>query len=220
MTISTYRLGVIAGLLDGEGSFAWYRGAPTIQIQMCDEDIMRRLAQEFDVMLYGPRQPKGKPTYKAVWQLRIFGIDAVGWMMTCYSGLGERRREKIREVLAMWRASERAPRAGRNKPRIMAHCHPDRIVAGRGLCDPCYMAAFRKARGYRTSQQQRELEKDPTYVSKRKKAMAVCHPERFAWAQGLCATCYGKEWRRATNYTATQRHLRLVAKTARALLSA
>jgi hypothetical protein len=66
-------------------------------------------------------------------------------MMTLYAHLGERRRGKVREILARWRASERTPRAPRGQ-RFMATCHPDRVRAGHGLCDKCYMAQWRQRR--------------------------------------------------------------------------
>jgi hypothetical protein len=74
-----------------------------------------------------------------------FGTDAIGWMMTVYSFMGERRREKIRSIIAQWKASPRIPRAPAGK-RFMATCHPNRERRARGLCFTCYMEKWRLAR--------------------------------------------------------------------------
>jgi hypothetical protein len=35
--------------------------------------------------------------------MRVRGVDAIGWMMTLYSLMGQRRKAKIRECIAYWK---------------------------------------------------------------------------------------------------------------------
>jgi hypothetical protein len=132
----------LGGLLEGEGSFI--NGiSPEIAMQMTDRDTVVKAAVLLGVPIgKAPRKPKGKESYKLVWHVRVHGARAIGWMMTLYQFLGERRRAKVREILATWRASSRFPRAPRGQ-RWMATCHPDRVRSGRMLCHPCYMRWWR-----------------------------------------------------------------------------
>jgi hypothetical protein len=194
MTTTTLEIVLLAGVLEGEGSFFIKKGSPCIALQMTDRDVVERCAKLMGVQMGAkPRQPKGKDSYKPVWHMRVYGTRAVEWMLTVYVLLAERRRAKIRSVIETWKASKAAPRASRGT-HFMALCHPDKPRVADGLCRNCYMRKYRRARNWRTSKDQRLLEQDPTYVSKRVKAMATCHPDRLAQAKGLCSSCYMKQW--------------------------
>lgn len=133
----------IGGLLEGEGSFAIRNGCATIDLQMSDRDTVKRACEILGVPIGArSRQPKGKPSYKPIWHTKVCGIRAISWMMTLYQFFGERRQQKITEILGSWKASKAAPRAPRGQ-RFMAVCHPDRVRAGRMLCKTCYMRQYR-----------------------------------------------------------------------------
>jgi len=133
----------LAGLIEGEGSFIWGKTTPTISVQMSDKDVLERAAKLMGVEVRGPRFPKGKPTYKPIWAIYLAGPQAVGWMLTLYSFMGERRRAKIEDNLAKWKAQPGFPKASRGR-RLKALCHPDRNRVSRGKCKECYMADWRK----------------------------------------------------------------------------
>lgn len=140
----------LAGLLEGEACFGCYKGCPTIELQMTDEDVVSRVAALTGAKLKTPWKPNGKPTYKTVYSCGLRGSAAIGWMQTLYVFLGERRQAKIREILEQWKTSTYAPRAPKGTPRPSAPCHPERILSAKGLCKPCYMAKWH--REHRASQ--------------------------------------------------------------------
>lgn len=126
----------IAGLLEGEGYFGMrksggYKGTPVIQLQMTDRDIVSRASELFKSKLYGPHGPYGAGK-KKTWQTMTFGSNAVGWMMTIYQIMGERRRKKIDETLAIWRTMQTI------LPSRQPSCHPNRTYHAKDLCKPCY----------------------------------------------------------------------------------
>jgi hypothetical protein len=140
---TTKELAWLGGLLEGEASFMIKNGCPKIALQMTDRDTMDRVARILDVPVGAySRQPKGKATYKPVWHLAVHGVRAISWMMTLYQFFGERRQEKIRYVLGLWRDSKAAPRASR-WTRLMAVCHPDQPRKGDMLCSTCWMRRWR-----------------------------------------------------------------------------
>lgn len=135
------QLAWLAGLIEGEGSFC--NGVtPTIQIQMTDADIILRAA---DILGVQPRNPWRSKlgNRQLVHHVTICGSRAIGWMMTLYTLMGERRQLKIKEILSNWRALSRLPRAPRGQ-RWMATCHPNKPRTGKGLCRTCYMRKWRK----------------------------------------------------------------------------
>jgi hypothetical protein len=133
----------LAGLLEGEGCFRYANGCPTIQLSMTDRDVVERAAKLIGIKAHAPY--KRDDGHRWVHTCMAFGTDATGWMMTVYSFMGERRRKKIRDILAQWKASSRIPRAPAGK-RFTATCHPDRMRAARGLCFPCYMREWKLAK--------------------------------------------------------------------------
>lgn len=89
----------LAGLLEGEGTFGYFNGTPTIQIAMTDRDVIDRAAKTMGIKVRAPWTPKrGKTVYKC----GACGVKAVSWMMTLYSLLGERRRNKVMPVIQKW----------------------------------------------------------------------------------------------------------------------
>ena len=93
------------GLFEGEGSVFLQRkpsgGYPTVAVEMCDEDPVRRFHQAVGIgEVTGPYRSKQHPEWKPKWRWRVHGFErtqAVVAMLWPY--LGERRRGKAQEVL-------------------------------------------------------------------------------------------------------------------------
>jgi len=131
----------LAGLIEGEGSF-YFGDTPTIEIQMTDEDVIQRAAALANVHVRAPYRCK-KGNRKLVYSFCVCGTKAIALMMTLYSFMGSRRREKMREVIRKWGQMRNTPRAPRGE-RFMAICHPDRVRSAHGLCHACYMRRYRE----------------------------------------------------------------------------
>jgi len=92
---------------------------------------------------------KPRPGHKPTWSMWINRTElVVGWVMTIYSMMGERRRAKIREILAIWKAMPKTKWGRANLIDTDRMCgnnlHP--VSAGtRGRCEPCYVALAAKA---------------------------------------------------------------------------
>lgn len=134
----------LAGLLEGEGTFGiqktgGYKGTIKIGLQMTDKDTVEKASDLLGGTLWGPHGPYGV-SKQVTYQTSIFGTKAASWMMTVYSLMGERRQEKIRSLLTMWK-SQPVMRAGR-----AATCHPDMPRSAKGLCSSCYMKKYHKER--------------------------------------------------------------------------
>jgi len=95
----------LAGLLEGEGCFPLNRKASgrcdaRIQLNMTDEDVVRRAAKMLGRSVYMAQRAGQKPQ----WYVRTTGTKAISWMMTIYGLMGKRRQERIRGLLAHWKA--------------------------------------------------------------------------------------------------------------------
>jgi len=91
---------------------------------MTDRDVVERLARLWGANALGPYLKEGR---RPVFAVAIHTRRAVGWMMTLYALMGERRRARIREILAAWRSYERldnedmrAARAASMTPEVRA----------------------------------------------------------------------------------------------------
>ena len=134
----------LAGLLEGEGWFRIYgngHGSPEIGIQMIDKDVIDHVAKIWGTKVHGPRL-RNDPNHHDIYDTSIYGTIAASWMMTIYSLLGVRRREKIKGILKTWLAQPVSGRAPRGIHR-MAICHPDQRLIAKGLCNTCYRRQYR-----------------------------------------------------------------------------
>jgi len=98
--MTTIDIAWLAGLLEGEGSFAFSKG-PAIQVLMTDEDIISKARS-----LMSPTAKIGIETRencKTRYYFSVSGSLAIQWMMTIYPFMGRRRREKIREIILKWK---------------------------------------------------------------------------------------------------------------------
>lgn len=116
------------------------RGAPSIDLKMTDLDVVKQAADMMHVKVGPPYKPKGKDYYKLQYKCSARGMNAIGWMQTIYTFMGERRRAKIRLVLEGWKTSNYSPRI--TGVRKMSSCHPDRKMSAKGLCKQCYQVKW------------------------------------------------------------------------------
>ena len=106
--LTTAKLAWAAGLIEGEGCITLngrYRRTPMLSLGMTDKDIVERFKDIFGLnnKIYcfarkGPRKP--------YYELKVVGKNAVGLMFTLFSFLGARRRERIKEVVNIWRSTK------------------------------------------------------------------------------------------------------------------
>lgn len=144
---STKDIAWLGGLLEGEASFQFKNGCPKIALQMTDRDVVARAADILGVPIgASSRKPKGKDTYKPVWHLGVHGKRALGWMMTLYQFLGERRQAKVREIIDLRLMSKYMPRKSRGE-FVPATCHPSRPRRAGNLCKECWMRDYRQRTG-------------------------------------------------------------------------
>jgi len=92
--------GWLAGLLEGEGTFAYSRGTPVIVLTMIDEDIVRRAA----ALMGSPsvRRRHHNARYQPTYTARLSGRCSVDLMRELEPLLGHRRGGRIRELLALY----------------------------------------------------------------------------------------------------------------------
>lgn len=96
-----------AGFLEGDGYFSssLSRANDLVGATCADRDILEKLQHLFGGNI---RKVSGKGlgplTKKTIYSWRLHSIKAIALMMTLYTLMGERRREKIRSILAAWRS--------------------------------------------------------------------------------------------------------------------
>ena len=117
LKLSSVDIAWLAGLFEGEGSFSLHTRRthkyPGAKISMTDRDVIQRVADLLGRNILGPYA--GHPgfhgvvspskTYKDLYQVTVYGPTVVGFMMTVYSFMGERRKARIREILKVWRGA-------------------------------------------------------------------------------------------------------------------
>jgi len=103
--ITPNQISWVSGLLEGEGSFAYYK-VPTIDIGMTDFDVLIKLS---NIMSSNSNVNKHgidmRGDRKRLYRYKINGNLAIQWMMTLYPLMGERRKARIREVITEWKSS-------------------------------------------------------------------------------------------------------------------
>lgn len=127
----------LAGILEGEGCFkiqssGGYKGSIAIALQMTDKDIVDRVANLLNSPVWGPHGPYGKSKLQT-YQTIIFGKKAASWMMTLFPFLGNRRQNKIIELLEIYKKQQVI------LPSRKPKCHPEREYSAKGMCHKCYM---------------------------------------------------------------------------------
>ena len=125
----------LAGLLEGEGYFHLNRERyPRVVLSMTDEDVVTKAA----ILMKSRVHRNGN-----VYTTSISGVKAIGWVMTLYSYLHKRRKERIRKIIKVWKNNHYKAPPGM---KTMAKCHPDRVVQGYELCKSCYGKEYHRKR--------------------------------------------------------------------------
>ena len=99
----------LAGYLEGEGSFTINRRTNTnktfrLVVNSTDKDVIAKVGN-----LIGSRihRHNGKNWYrignKQPFSVCVVNRKAIGWMMTLYPLMGERRKARIKEIILEWR---------------------------------------------------------------------------------------------------------------------
>jgi hypothetical protein len=140
------RLGWIAGLIEGEGWLGIQPPArPTVQVITTDHDVVLRLHEWSGVgNVSGPHAGTNKPTYRWVVTKRE---DAGRLLEAILPLLAERRAERARDIIALWRASPpkrgTAPTCGRGHDLVPPNLV---LVDGRRRCLKCQARRQREHR--------------------------------------------------------------------------
>lgn len=113
--MSDLERGWLAGLLEGEGSFflqktnvrGKYRYYPKITVVMTDLDIIERVSRIFGTSVYVmPASQMKQPHHKQQYRATLTGMRAAGIMVDIAPLMGQRRREKINQVLLDWESKK------------------------------------------------------------------------------------------------------------------
>lgn len=107
--LTTTQLYWLAGILEGEGSFALIKSTngrgsprtPQIALQMTDKDVVQQAAVLFQTGAQAYKRPRFH--WKPMYATRVHGSIAAGWMMVLYKLMSQRRKEQIRKCLAYWK---------------------------------------------------------------------------------------------------------------------
>ena len=130
----------LVGLLEGEGWFGVSRGRyPAVQVSMTDRDVVARAAALLGTKV---RVQPTRPGTKQAWTAQVYGYRAAELMRAFQPHMGERRGHRIAAILAAWDATDHKMPKGSGL-RSPAKCHPDKPVAGGGLCHTCYVREYR-----------------------------------------------------------------------------
>lgn len=91
-----------AGLLEGEGCFTIHTGHPYILIDMTDKDVIEKLLTVFPIgTMRGPYVHHKRPQYKPRWRFDAFGTKAVPILKVLRPFMGDRRGNRIDELLEL-----------------------------------------------------------------------------------------------------------------------
>lgn len=99
----------IAGLIEGEGSFVIHNhltGTKSFQFTMgmTDKDTINKASRILKGNPNGYFEgTRNSPTHKRIYRIKMSGVQAIGWMMTLYPLMSQRRQEKIKEIIGLWK---------------------------------------------------------------------------------------------------------------------
>ena len=91
-----------AGLIEGEGCFTYHSDGkrPYFLMDMTDKDVLQKFQVVFpETNLRGPYLHKNKPLHKERWRIDAYGDKCVHIMKAVYPWMGQRRKNKIDELL-------------------------------------------------------------------------------------------------------------------------
>jgi len=145
-------LAYIAGVLEADGCFTEKHGTPVVVVGMTDEDVVRRLQRMTGSgKVNGPYLNRAGHNVKPMWHWSVDRQhEAYALMVAVYGFLGERRQQRISEILKRWIAR---PIPNKFKSR----CNEGHALVGDNLylegtkrrCRTCRASAARRLRARR-----------------------------------------------------------------------
>jgi hypothetical protein len=104
--LTTEDLHWLAGLLDADGCFYDKKNGrpyPSIKVSMTDRDLVERVAR-----LWGSSMTSYKrENRKVIYESRVHGEKALGWMLRLFPYMSRRRQAKIRSAaVGYWEAKK------------------------------------------------------------------------------------------------------------------
>lgn len=118
----------LAGILEGEGSFMMSRNTvrgkvylyPKITVNMTDRDIIERVATLFGTGVYDLPLETNFPNRKYQFRAQVTGTPAAQFMELLLPIMGNRRSEKITEILTQYRDRPDPNELRREASRVVA----------------------------------------------------------------------------------------------------
>lgn len=99
--ISVKEISWLAGLLEGEGCFAYNKKIPLFILGSIDLDIIEKTRDLINPKISITIDSNRKNIY---YHFNVYGNLAIQWMMTIYPLMGRRRKTKIKEVINIWKS--------------------------------------------------------------------------------------------------------------------
>jgi len=103
----------LAGWLEGEGSFQCTHELKAdkmsvfkrfrITASSTDRDVAYKVFHLLNGRIYRNDSNKIRYGWKVKWIVEVNGKHAIGWMMTIYGLMGERRKAEIKDVINQWK---------------------------------------------------------------------------------------------------------------------
>jgi len=87
----------LAGLLEGEGCFGYYRG-PTVKLEMTDRDVIERAHPWFS----GTVRSYDRRGMQTTYTVQVYGQRAIDLMLKVRPYMGARRGAKIDAIVREW----------------------------------------------------------------------------------------------------------------------
>lgn len=105
--ISSIKIAWIAGILEGEGCFGLqnHGKTPNITLRMTDYDTVYKARMILGGGSKISQQSYPEMNWKTSYSCIVIGKRAIEWMMTIYKFMGKRRKEKIKEIINVWKSN-------------------------------------------------------------------------------------------------------------------
>ena len=144
-----------AGFIDGEGCFCENGRTISIRAVQVDKWHIDKLHKLFGgyMNIFSRKEVKSKGGVYHVWT--AYGHRAAGIMMTLYSLLSPRRKQRVKELLKAWlKKPMRSIRGGWSAYCIHGHLLKDNIFISSKGARGCRKCAYERNRRYRERKKQ------------------------------------------------------------------
>lgn len=109
--LTDFEVAWMAGLLEGEGSFMKSPpsspNTPRVVIQMCDLDVIQRVAEMWGTSVSKTGHHKKNENWRPSWKVTLRSGPAIDLMTMVYPHMGARRKEQIEEAVAEYNPGTR-----------------------------------------------------------------------------------------------------------------